>query len=264
MDIVLIKLSLTPLSMLAVSLAARRWGSFVGGLLAGMPLTSGPISVYLAFEQGPVFAARAADGALSGTSAVLLSYACYVALSRRLGLASTCALSFLAFVVCALVVLSTHEVTIAILVSLVAIAIMAHLTREIGLSPSGDGLPVWDLPARLSASTAMVLAITTAAPRLGPTLSGVLSPIPVISWPLIVFAHVQGGRADALAAVRGTAAGALGILVFYIVVAHFVVDNGLVVVYGAALGAAALVSAVSAFGLRLHATRPTLRRSGSA
>ena len=260
MDIFLVKLSLTPLSMLAVSLAARRWGSFVGGLLAGLPLTSAPISVYLALEQGPAFAAVAADGALSGTSAVLVSYACYAALSQRLGLVAAGVLSVLAFAACALLVLASGRASVAILVSLVAIAIMALLTRHVGPTLSEDRLPHWDLPARLTASTAMVLAITAAAPRLGPTLSGVLSPMPVISWPLIIFSHVQGGRSDALAAIRGTAAGALGILVFYIIVAHFLADHGLLAVYGAALGGAALVSALSAIGLRAHAFRSKMSR----
>jgi hypothetical protein len=50
--LLLIKLLLTPLLMFAVSWAARRWGPGIGGLLAGLPLTSGPISIYLFAEQG--------------------------------------------------------------------------------------------------------------------------------------------------------------------------------------------------------------------
>ena len=51
-QLLLIKLLLTPLLMIAVSWAARRWGSGIGGFLAGLPLTSGPISIYLWVEQG--------------------------------------------------------------------------------------------------------------------------------------------------------------------------------------------------------------------
>jgi hypothetical protein len=40
-----IKLLLTPILMIAISWAARRWGPGIGGLLAGLPLTSGPISI---------------------------------------------------------------------------------------------------------------------------------------------------------------------------------------------------------------------------
>lgn len=51
MQLLLIKLLLTPLSMLAVSWAARRWGPGIGGLLAGLPLTSGPISIDGSFDH---------------------------------------------------------------------------------------------------------------------------------------------------------------------------------------------------------------------
>jgi hypothetical protein len=77
--------------MLGISLSSRRWGSLIAGLLAGMPLTSGPISVYLAIEQGQRFAAHAAMGALSGTASVLISYLCYVEFSKRNTILLACA-----------------------------------------------------------------------------------------------------------------------------------------------------------------------------
>ena len=54
----------------AATLAARRWGFMVGGWLAGLPLVSGPISIFLALEQGPPFASQAAHGTLLGVIAV--------------------------------------------------------------------------------------------------------------------------------------------------------------------------------------------------
>src|SRR5437660_633846 len=47
MTLLLAKLVLTPLLIAAVTLAGRRWGPGVGGWLAGLPLTSGPVSVFL-------------------------------------------------------------------------------------------------------------------------------------------------------------------------------------------------------------------------
>jgi len=43
---------LTPLFIAGVSPARRKWGSAVAGTLAGLPLTSGPVSVFLALGQG--------------------------------------------------------------------------------------------------------------------------------------------------------------------------------------------------------------------
>ena len=78
--------------------------------------------------------------------------------------------------------------------------------------------PRWDMPARLAAATALVLLVSTLAPHLGSGLSGVLAPIPIISWPLIVFARVQDGVGAALDVVRGSAQGAFGVLAFYVCV----------------------------------------------
>ena len=70
MDLVWIKLILTPLAITAIALAGRRWGPAVGGWIAGLPLTSGPVSLYLALEQGRTFAATAAVNPLASGAAV--------------------------------------------------------------------------------------------------------------------------------------------------------------------------------------------------
>jgi hypothetical protein len=66
MSLLAVKLVPTPLVVLAASLAARRWGDVVGGWLVGLPLTSGPVALFLARERGPAFAADAAAGSLAG------------------------------------------------------------------------------------------------------------------------------------------------------------------------------------------------------
>jgi hypothetical protein len=55
----LLKLTLAPFLVAAATLIARKWGAKAGGLLMGLPLTTGPIFLFLAVDQGPRFAARA-------------------------------------------------------------------------------------------------------------------------------------------------------------------------------------------------------------
>src|SRR5260221_7223829 len=69
MGTIALKLTLTPILILAASLAGRRWGQAVGGWLVALPLTTGPVTFFLALERGTPFAARAADGALGGVAA---------------------------------------------------------------------------------------------------------------------------------------------------------------------------------------------------
>ncbi|MEX6395898.1 hypothetical protein AB6E88_01745 [Providencia hangzhouensis] len=42
MELFVFKVVITPLLLLTASLAARRWGESIGGLIVGLPLTSGP------------------------------------------------------------------------------------------------------------------------------------------------------------------------------------------------------------------------------
>src|SRR5262249_36326043 len=70
MILVTLKLFVTPVLIVGVSLAARRWGPKIGGLFAGLPLTSAPIFAFLAVEQEPNFASRVAAGTLSGVASV--------------------------------------------------------------------------------------------------------------------------------------------------------------------------------------------------
>ena len=62
----IVKLTITTLLIELISLADRRWGATVGGLLLGLPLTSAPITAFVAIEVGRPFAAQMAAGILMG------------------------------------------------------------------------------------------------------------------------------------------------------------------------------------------------------
>jgi len=52
--------------------------------MVGLPLTSAPVSVFIALERGPAFAARSAIGTLLGTVAMSGFCAVYAISARRL------------------------------------------------------------------------------------------------------------------------------------------------------------------------------------
>src|SRR5437867_4139999 len=82
-DTLVLKLVLTPLLIAAASLAGRRWGPAVGGWFVGLPLTSGPIALFLALDHGTGFAAAAAVGSLAGALAEAVFCVAYGAMARR-------------------------------------------------------------------------------------------------------------------------------------------------------------------------------------
>ena len=81
--LLLAKLILVPTLIAAVTLAARRWGPRVAGLLTSLPVVGGPILVIYALEQGDVFAARAAEATLLGLIAVVAFCIAYATVAMR-------------------------------------------------------------------------------------------------------------------------------------------------------------------------------------
>jgi hypothetical protein len=128
--------------------------------------------------------------------------------------------------------------------------IIGFLAISIGLMLTPNRMPAkfqirypqWDLPARIFSATAMVLIITLSASFLGAQWSGLLSPIPVLAWPLCVFVHHQQGSDGARAVLRGILEGAYGVLIFYTTVAAGLATLPPVLVYSAAIVASVAVS----------------------
>lgn len=221
MTLFYLKLLVTPLLMWAISLASRRWGGLLGGLLSGLPITSALVMTFLCLEQGTAFALGAVPGALGGLAAVQATYTFYLFATRRLGIGPAILLAMLFYGVAAYAFTHWGNLYLSIAVALLLIGV---LIRASGREPRPDTLArprqrFWEIPLRMVSATSLLMVITSLANWLGPVASGMLAPIPVIAWPLVVFAHVQNGRAGMAAMVRGNAIGAVGVIAFYLVLA---------------------------------------------
>jgi hypothetical protein len=232
MIILTLKLVLTPLLIAVASLVRHRWSGSLGGLIAGLPLTSAPISAFLALEQGPAFAARSATGTLLGVVAMSGFCAVYVLSAKRLSWPLSTALASAA---CAAI-----RVAVSLVPQNLAIAaVLAFPTlpaRVFIIGQPASDLPVlpppwWDTPARMVVAAGAVILITAAAEIIGSTWSGLLATLPVFACVMGVFSHRHGGHRAAHGALRGIAVGALGSAAFFLVVGTLVEHVDLVVSY---------------------------------
>ena len=252
MTLLYLKLLVTPLLMWAISLAARRWGSLLGGLLSGLPITSGLVMTFLSLEQGSAFALNAVPGALGGLAAVQATYAFYLYATRKVGLAPAVLLAVLFYGLAAYAFTHWGNLYVSVAVALLLIGV---LIRASGREPKPDTLArprhrYWEIPLRMVSATTLLMVTTSLASWLGPATSGMLAPIPVIAWPLMVFAHMQGGRAGMAAMVRGNAIGAVGVIAFYLAVAALLEPLGVTVTITLAMLLAVLLTVALAAALR--------------
>ncbi|WP_313650951.1 hypothetical protein [Pseudomonas soli] len=231
MTLFYLKLFVTPLLMWAISLASRRWGGLLGGLLSGLPITSALVMTFLCLEQGSAFALGAVPGALGGLAAVQATYTFYLFATRRVSITAAVSLAILFYGLAAYAF--THWGGLYLSVG-VALLLIGVLIRASGREPRPDTLArprhrYWEIPLRMVSATALLMLTTSLASWLGPATSGMLAPIPVIAWPLVVFAHVQGGRAGMAAMVRGNAIGAVGVIAFYLAMAGLLEHTGVAI-----------------------------------
>jgi hypothetical protein len=89
----------------------------------------------------------------------------------------------------------------------------------------------FELPLRIVVATGVVVAITLAAPFIGPALAGLLTTMPIIASVVAVTAHAAGGRDQGIIAVRGHLIGTLSLGAFFVVVASLIEGIGLLPVY---------------------------------
>jgi hypothetical protein len=255
--ILALKLVLTPALIAAATLVGRRFGPSISGWLVGLPLTSGPVSLFLALEQGTGFAAAAAAGSIAGVSASAVFAVAYAAMARRFAWPASLVVASLAFAA-AVLVLRAAPLDSGLPLPLLALYVggVAAAIAGIRLIPPPRALeeapepPRWDLPVRMGVATALVILITSAAPLLGPQLSGLLTTYPVYAGVLAVFAHSQRGAAAATQVVRGLCYGILAFATFFLMIGVLVDRAGILSAFAAAAAAAVLVQALTLTRIR--------------
>jgi hypothetical protein len=209
MGLLAVKVLLAPSFVVGASLAARRFGPRVGGLVAGLPVVAGPILLVYALTHGSRFAAGASSGTLLGLISLIAFVVVYARLAGRVWWGASMLAGWAAFAL-ATALFSTVSVPTGASLALAALAIAlgrAALPRRPGSAATAPRPPAWDLPLRAACALALVLALTAVAGWLGPQLSGLLAPFPIIATVLAVFTHAQRGTEELVALLRGLVSG---------------------------------------------------------
>ena len=251
MSLLAVKLVATPLVILLATLAAQRWGDAIGGWLVGLPLTSGPLSVFLALEQGPDFAADATAGSLSGVVAQAAFCLGYAAFAGRGWLAASLA-GAVGYIVVAFALIAAGLSPIVIfLAACAALTIVLTLLPKNDAPPAQTKLAAWELPARMAVTTALVVGVTSAATTLGPRPSAIVASFPLVAASIAVFAQIGRGPQAGVAVMRGMAGALYGFAIFFLVAGFALTRMALLPAF-----ALATASALGAQGLSLRMMGP--------
>jgi hypothetical protein len=246
--ILALKLVLAPFLIGGASLAARRWGPAVGGWLVGLPLTSGPVALFVAVEQGIPFAIDVGLAVVAGGFALCAFSIVYArAAAARIGPFAALAVASVTYVLSA-VLLGALELPgmpiLMVAVGLTLVATLRLLPPPAG-APAQARPPRWDLPARVVVGTTLIVALTTVAPILGPRASGLISTYPVYVTTLTFFTHRQGGPSSVAAMLRGLTFGLFGWLAFWTALLAILPGGGVAAGFIGAIAAALVIQGIS-------------------
>ncbi len=243
MGIVLLKLLATPLFIGLATLAGRRWGPVVNGLLVGLPLTTGPISFILVHQYGLAFATRAAAGNLAGQVSMCVFCLTYSLAAERQPWPVSAALAIAGYLsTTALLNTVTWQLFPALAALLLVIGLVARLIPQRPAPPQTAAPPRWDLPARMAVATTFVILLTTFANVLGPQLSGLISTFPIFGVVFAAFTHFQQGPAAVSNLLRGIVLGSVSYAVFFLTIGVGLAPLGIAVTYTLAIMNALLMS----------------------
>ncbi len=227
MLIFLFKLIGTPLLLACATLAARRWGQMIGGLIIGLPLVSGPISVFLAIENGAAFAVQTTFGSFVGTAALAV-FALVYSFACRFGIGYAVVFGLISYSVSAwgFAQLDWGIYSLCILT-------IATLGGALLLAPTPPSAavrsqpPKYDLLMRMGMMATLNIAITLAAPFIGSTLTGIAATFPYMALTMSIFGQLQGSFADAQRVMKGLITGLFSGCAFYLTVNLVLTDENL-------------------------------------
>lgn len=227
--LLLIKLLASPALIGLASLAGRRWGPNVAGLLGGLPLVGGPVVLALWVAHGSAYAADVSLAAPVGVWANIVYMLMFGHASARLRWPGALALAWVGYLSCGLLLHGlglAHNpwLGVAVIPGL-WIAAVRWLPKP-SAPPQAAHLPRIELLARMAAAAVLVLSLTGASAVLGPTLTGVFTGAPVAATVIPAFTFANAGRDALLLALRGFLTGLMGFSVCFLVLGYGIASMG--------------------------------------
>ncbi|MGA0555914.1 hypothetical protein ACO2Q8_04620 [Larkinella sp. VNQ87] len=245
MNILLLKVTLMPSVIALITLAIRKWGNKIGGVIGSMPWVAGPILLFFILEQGKPFGIQAIQGVMTGILALISFCFSYSVFSQTRNWPSTLLLAYVFYTVTA-VIFYYLQLNLIVSYALVMGCILLALRFfpvPTAHPPKIRQLP-FDIPIRMLITTLFVLIVTGLANVLGPSWSGILTPFPIQTSILAVFSQILQGSYAAITALRGLVMGLLGFTTFLFLQAFFLPEFSVAVSFGLAFLVNALINLI--------------------
>jgi len=232
------KMAITALFVTLATIIAEKLGAVVGALVATLPVSAGPVYVFLALDHGPTFISASAVASLAMNAATAVFVTAYVRMAQRRSLWISVSLAFIAWLATTLVLASVRWTALsASVVNLSVFAVCLWIVKPFRLVPMPPTTRPWyDFVVRAGMVTLLVGAVVTLSFRIGPAGSGVLAVFPVIYASIMVILHRRVGGPATAAVLANAVPGLAGFGVALLILHLSAVSFGSALALVAALG----------------------------
>ncbi|MGA2565670.1 MAG: hypothetical protein ABSF41_02450 [Pseudolabrys sp.] len=222
----IVKMAVTAAFLLAATITAERAGPLVGGLVATLPISAGPVYIFLALDHDAHFIAQSALGSLVTNSFNVVFALTYALLAQKRNLLVSLAGAFAAWV--ALIWVSGAVVwtlAAAVMLNIVILGFSFWLSAPLRHAPMPRVQTRWyDLILRAAMVALLVGTVVTLSFRIGPTASGNLAVFPIVLTSIMIILHHRVGG-PATAAVMANAVIGLGGFAIAVIVLNLTADR---------------------------------------
>jgi hypothetical protein len=207
-----VKMAVTAGFVVAATVTAERAGPVLGALVATLPISAGPVYVFLAMDHDAHFIAQSAVASLV-INAANGSYATvYALLAQKRSLALSLLGAFVVWLACVAVLRAVDwSFAAAMAMNVVVLGICMGVTRDLRhvRMPAFHARPA-DLLLRAVMVTVLVGVVVTFSFQLGATGSGILAVFPVVLSSIVLVMHPRMGGKAAAAVLANAPLGLLG------------------------------------------------------
>jgi hypothetical protein len=186
-----------PLVVAFVTLASRKWGNNVGGILASLPFVPGAILFFIALEQGVVFASASIPGVMVGILGWIIFCMVYILVGQRFNALISTLLGYAAYIGWGALIqrfIPLLSLSVWFYMTLICLFLGLKFFPHVKTQGVKEHRKInFEIPLRMLVITIFVVAITYSAKILGSTWSGILTPFPIITTVLVIFTHYTQG-----------------------------------------------------------------------
>jgi hypothetical protein len=237
----ILRIIITPLGVLGGTLAQRRLGHTVGGLIIGLPLVGLPLLWLVALQHGAAFTGSMTNALLVGSIPEALVLWIYARMTTRFSPSRALASALVAFVI-SVSIIGIFRVPALLAGALTVAGFAVALRWWPELSPdSSTEQGRSRLATRVALATIFTVILVSLAGRIGSTMSGLIDALPATTMMMTFMTSQEQGRDASGHFLRGVARGSFSYVVSMVVLAELLRTGNMLLAFSMSLVAALIM-----------------------